>query len=199
MTTLTIQPAAAAGLDVFLHKHYPTNNYGALSVLVVGEDNTRVDYVTRTLIKFDLSGLPAAAIISSAVLSLWCVTDKSSNNRTFRVYRQKRAWVELQATWNVFSTGNNWQTAGGFGADDCEQVDIGSRNFTSTEGLEAWKEFALTPTTKAGLDLGNGWLIKADTESNDLYEFASSDEGVAAEHPKLVIEYTLGRSFGVIF
>lgn len=202
MTTLTIQPDAAAGLDNLIHKHYPNDNYGALPVLNIGENDTRVDYVLRTLIKFDLSDLPADAIISSATLSLWCFEDLSSNARTFRVYRQKRAWIELESTWNKYDTDHNWQTAGGFGADDCEQTDIGSRYFTSTETLGEFKDFDLTPTTKAGLDLGNGWLIKVDTELNDQYRFDSSGGATAAQRPKLVIEYTLpsvGRSWGVIF
>ena len=202
MPTLTIQPNAAAGMDVFLHKHYPTNNYGAEPDLRIGERNTHVDYVIRTLIKFDLSGLPADAIISSAVLSLWCVTDKSSHARTFRVYRVKRDWVEDEATWNIYSTGNNWQTSGAAGANDREATDIGTRAFTATEALNEFKAFALTPVTKAGLDLGYGWILKADTESDDMYIFDSSDQATAAQHPKLVIEYTLpsvGRSWGMIF
>lgn len=199
MPTLTIQPDGAAGLDTFLESANPTVNKDGSGALWVGELNDRA-YTERTLIKFDLSPLPDSAIISSAVLSLWAQYDKSSNARTFRVYRQKRAWVEDEATWNIYKTGSNWSTAGGFHADDCEQADIGSRAFTATEGLEEWKHFSLTPTTKAGLDLGNGWMIKADTENNDAYAFYSSDYETAAHRPKLVVDYTIPKhSFGVIF
>lgn len=189
--TLTIQPDAGDGLDTFILDNEPTTNYGTLNALYVGQINANSN-IPRSLIKFDLSNLPADAIISSTTLSLYFANDYSDNARTFRVYRLKRAWVEAETTWNIYSTGNDWQTAGGFGADDCEQTDIGSRAFSATETLNEFKDFSLTPTTKAGLDLGNGWLIKADTEVDDGYSFYSSDEATAANRPKLVIVYSVG-------
>jgi hypothetical protein len=111
------------------------------------------------------------------------------------VFRQKRAWVETQATWNIYSTGNNWSTAGGFHVDDCEQTDIGNRAFTATETLNQFKDFTLTAASIAEMIAGggftnNGFLIKADTETNDQYLFAGSGDGTAENRPKLVIDYT---------
>ena len=189
--TLTLQPDGTAGEDTRLLSDNADTNYG-MDDLRVGEENDEPARVQRTLIKFDLSDLPSNADISSATLSLYLYTDKCDNARTFRVYRQKRAWVESEATWNIYSTGNSWQTAGGFGADDCEQSDIGNRAMSDSEASE-FKDWSLSPTTKAGLDLGNGWLIKADTESDDAYRFYSSDYGTAANRPKLVIVYTVPR------
>ena len=145
----------------------------------------------RALIRFDLSSLPADALISSATLSLYAVLDASDNARTCRVYRQLRAWTEAGATHNTYNGVDNWQTAGGFGAADCEQTDIGSRAFTATETLNEFKDFSLTPITKAALDNGSGWLVKMDTETDDNYSVASSDNATAAARPKLVIVYSL--------
>jgi hypothetical protein len=144
--------------------------------------------VTRTLIKFDLSSLPANAVISSAVLSLYCTGDNSATARTFYVYRLKRNWTYNGATWNNYDVTHAWSSAGGFHIDDCEQTDIGSRAFSATETLNQYKDFNLTPTSKSALDLGNGWLIKGDTEDNDQYQFNASD--AASNKPKLVITYT---------
>jgi len=189
--TLTLQPDATDGIDNLLHSINTTTNYGTLDTLAIGENNTGPLLVWRTLIKFSLTALPENSVISSATLSLCATLDRSSNARTFRVYRQKRAWVETQSTWDIYSTGNNWSTAGGFHVDDCEQTDIGSRAFTATETLNEFKDFTLTPTTKAALDLGNGWLLKADTEVDDGYYFASSDHATASLRPKLVVVYSL--------
>ena len=198
--TLALQPDATAGKDTIMLSDGPTYNYGTHSIVSIGE---RIDTasVRRALVAFDLSTVPAS--FTSATLSLYCTLDLSTEARTYRIYRQKRAWVEgtrasvvdnppTGATWNRYDTTNNWATAGGFGADDCEQTAIGTRDFTASETLNEFKDFAFTPTTKDDLDLGNGWLIKADTETNDCYVFVSSDGATASERPKLVVEYTTG-------
>lgn len=187
--TLSLQPDATDGIDTSIYQGAPTQNRNG-SGLNVGDRASSL-ILMRTLIKFDLSTLPSDAVISAATMSLYADFDGSSNARTFRVYRTKRAWVETQATWNVYSTGNNWSTAGGFHVDDCEQTDIGSRAFTATETINQFKDFTLAPTTKAGLDLGNGWLVKADTEVDDEYQFVDSDNATAANRPKLEIIYTV--------
>lgn len=189
--TLTLQPAAADGVDTML-KEADATNYGTYTELWVGERKS-VTLIYRSLIKFDLSTLPDTATITSCTLSTWLTyigSQWADNNRTLRLYRQKRAWVENQANWNIWSTGNNWAAAGGFGADDCEQTEIGSCAFATTDAANAQKDWVLTPTTKAGLDLGNGWMLKADTEIDDCYVSASSDHATAANRPKLVVVYT---------
>lgn len=196
MPALTLQPNATDGIDTMLKANAATTNFGTDVDLEVGELTGNANFIRRVLIKFDLSTLPSDATINSATLSLRCVADLASSATTYRVYRLKRAWTETGATWNTYDGTNNWSTAGGFHADDCEQTDIGSRAFTATETLNEFKDFALTPTSKGALDLGNGWLIKADTELNDGYRFNSSDQATQANAPKLVIDYTEAAAGG---
>jgi hypothetical protein len=112
----------------------------------------------------------------------------------------KQAWVEgtgnghenpgYGASWDDYNgSGDAWTASGAFDPADCEQTDIGSVSVGDSES-SGTKNISLTPTTKSGLDLGNGWLIKADTEVNDLHGYASSDNATAANRPKLTIEYT---------
>lgn len=198
--TFTTQPDAAAGIDAMISAVEATYNFGTFIDFWLGWGD---DWLCRFLIKFDLTALPADAIISAATFSFYITADYADAGGTWRIYRQKRAWVEgtraraadspaTGVTWNRYDTTNNWQTAGGFGADDCEQTDIGSRAFTATETINEFKDFSLTPTTKAGLDLGNGWLIKAVLESSTYNEYdgVTSDDATAAYRPKLVVDYT---------
>jgi hypothetical protein len=191
-STYSSQPDGTAGVDARLSSASPTSNFGTDTSLAVGEADTTVN-TGRSLVKFDLTSIPANATINSATLSLWQFSDNSSNARTFRVYRSLRAWVESQTTWNIYSTGNNWQAAGGFGANDSEQTDIGSLAFTATEA-NGEKQWSLTASAiqemVAGTFTNNGFLLKADTESNDMYQFRSSDWTTAGERPKLVIDYS---------
>lgn len=192
LTYLLLQPSTATAQDVKIKSDAATTNYdtgGDAETLCAGEANNASNRILRTLIKFDLSTIPENAEILSSILSLYATIDLSSNARTFRVYPLKRAWVANQATWNIYSTGNNWQTAGGFGANDCTQTAIGSRDFTDAETLNEMKNFTLTPTTKEGLDLGNGWLVKADTETDDQYFFAGSADATSSKRPKFACVY----------
>ena len=169
-----------------------TTNQDASADMHIGEINNAVN-TYRSLVKFDLSSIPSSAIVSSAILSLYCITDYSSNSRTFRVYRTKRTVVYNQCTWYIYSTGNNWQNEGGFGTDDCEQTDIGSRSMSATETLNVYKDFTLAPGKVqemiSGTFTNNGFFCKADTEENDMYSFNTNN--AASNKPKLTIEYTL--------
>ncbi len=199
--TLTLQPDATAGIDVPIGVNSGWN-YGTVDTLYIGDAGGGG---WRGLIKFDLSSLDGTETLISNTFSLYATNDESSNARTVRVFRQKRAWTEgnkageednpgTGATGFRYDATNNWQTAGGFGSDDCEQTDIGNLSLTASETVNQFKNWTLTPTSKGDLDLGNGWLIKVDTESNDRYWYASSDNSTAANRPKLVIEYTTGGS-----
>lgn len=192
--TLELQPDATAGLDAGITLRDQNSNFGTSDAFSIGELDITAEGPDRVLIKFDLSSIPVSATIDSATLSLYALLDVSSNARTARWFRQKRAWVEAQATWNIYSTGNSWSTAGGFHADDCEQTDIGSRAFTATETLNEFKDWSLTASAVQGWTSGsfanNGLLGKMDTESNDAYQFALSDNATAANRPKLTVVYT---------
>lgn len=188
--TLTLQPGAADGIDTRISSTSATTNFGTAANGLLGEVNSAAS-IQRMLFKFDLSGLPSAALISSAVLSLYAVADFATNAPTFLIYRQLRAWTELGVTWNKYDGITDWQSAGGFGAADCEQASIGSAVLTATETLNVFKDFTLTPTSKAALDLGNGWLIKSQAELNDAYQFNFSDHASSSTRPTLVIIYTL--------
>lgn len=203
LIALTIAPTS--GDDTTIDALLPTANAGAYNRIYVGEANNQVGEVARTLIKFDLSSIPAGATILNSTLSLYLFAEMSSNARTLRVFRLKRAWVEgtrgfvddnpaTGATWVRYDTTNNWQTQGGFGADDCEQTDIGSLAFSATEATGAYKTWVLTASAVQEMLTGgswtnNGFLIKADTEENDQYVFYSF-ENAAAEKPKMNFMYT---------
>ncbi|MEW6028110.1 MAG: DNRLRE domain-containing protein [Chloroflexota bacterium] len=184
--------------DTQIFNTYPTTNYGTNSDIGVGERNDYTDRRGRTLIQFDLSAIPADATILSATLSLWTSTDKSSNDRTIRVYRLKAPFNETQATWNVSATGANWQTAGASGADDRESTDIGSALILASEPLNTEKQITLDAAAIQELVDGtftnNGLVVIADTELDDRFSYKSSEASTASQRPKLTIQYTVGEA-----
>lgn len=195
LTYLIIQPDGAAGKDNQIRANGGVGvatNYGTNVKVEVGEENAS-GASWRTLIQFDLASISAGSSILSAVLSLYATDDLSSNARAFRVYRMKQAWTETGSTWLTYDGSNNWSGgAGAFGASDCEQTDIGSRNMTATEATLEFKDWTLTAAAvqamiPSGAWTNNGFLIKADTETDDAYAFASSDNATSANRPKLAL------------
>lgn len=181
--------------DTWLSSTSPKQtNYNSTQILV-GEPNRGTTY-QRGLIAFNSELIPAGATITSATLSLYLESEKSSNNRTLRAYRMLSYWDVYGASWsNKFGT-SAWTTAGGFSPTDCEQTDIGNIALSSSEA-KGWKVITLTASKIQewvdSIAPNRGLLLKMDTESNDGYVFSSSqsDTSVANHRPKFTIGYTL--------
>lgn len=150
---------------------------------------------TRSVLKFDLSNIPATATVVLATLTLTILETHVEQERTLSVYRALRAWVEDQATWNLYSTGNSWGTAGADAVTDREAVAIGSVTITPTETLNVGKEIILTPALVQGMFDGtitnNGFVLRLGTETSNLIGFASFDHATVSYRPKLTILYSL--------
>lgn len=191
MAQITIQ-ATADIEDALLDGNNVNLNNNTTAFFNVGDASR----VFRQVIQFDLSSIPSNATITSAIFSIRATGDSSTNARTFRVYRILRDWVIDEVTWNIYSTGNSWATAGCSNTTtDREATDIGSREYSASETLNEFKDFTLTASKIQEMITGggftnNGFLIQADTENNDLYTHNSSDNGTEAFNPKLVITYT---------
>lgn len=187
--TLTIQPDGTAGMNAVINSSAPTSHNHTGANMVIGEPNNATDSVNRLLILFDLSSLPSNALLDEVTLTLNCNGDFSSNARTLSVYRMKIAWTKSGVTWNKYDGVTDWPGgAGGFGSADCEQTPIATLALTASESLTD-KVIPFTPTSKANLDLGYGWMLRVDTEVDDGYRFAMANNATAADRPELIIKY----------
>ena len=100
--------------DAYINGGAATTNYG--SNTQIGIDNSPV---INTLIRFDLSNVTNGVRVLGGGM-YWQKDDTQTTNMTMGFHRLLRAWVEAQVTHNIYSTGNSWATAGGFGANDIE-------------------------------------------------------------------------------
>jgi len=187
--TVTLNPI----MDTYMAGNDITSNHASSDNLPIGELNNATGALRRTLIKFDLSQIPAGSVIISATLSLYNKVDYADTASVFRVYRVKQPWIENQVTWKVWKTGSNWSSPGGFGIGDAEPTDIGSRNMTANETLGTYDNWTLTSSAIQeiidGKFINNGFLIKSDTELNDGYTFASTHSNNGSYPPQLAIVY----------
>lgn len=92
--------------DTRLNPSATTTNYDTeTSTGSAASDNTAI------LLKFDIgsTGIVAADVVSA---DLRVYGESRGFQHDMTVYRALRNWVSNQATWNIYSTGNNWGTAG---------------------------------------------------------------------------------------
>ena len=164
--------------DAFLRENAATTNSNTITLKISKYD---VGIHEHSLLKFTgLSNIPAAAIITNATLYLY-VQDQAAAAHTAAVRRLLRNWVETEATWNIYSTGNNWATAGGRGAGT-DRVDAASASLNMPAATDVW-----TSVSSAGLiaDVQGfvngtypnyGWHLERSSAANDLKwnEFDSS-------------------------
>lgn len=200
MAEFTLTPTG----DTMVLDDNPTTNYDTNVSLFVGEYNGGAQ-IGRALIKFDLSSL-AGKTVASATLKIYdWGSNFADNTRTIRVYRVKRAWVSNQATWNQYSSGNNWGTAGCSNTtSDREATDSGSLSIDATETLN--EEYAISLTVADiqamvdGTYTNNGFLLKMDTETNDMHDLKSNEAtGGTQFRPQLIVTTAEDASGNVMF
>lgn len=64
---------------------------------------------TRTILHFDMTAIPASATIVTASLRMFIFSKTGDLGATMKARMlNQTAWVEAEATWNIYSTGNNW-------------------------------------------------------------------------------------------
>jgi hypothetical protein len=76
----------------------PNNTYGSSATVFVGATAGGTSY---GLLKFDLSAIPANAVVTSSTITIAETTTAAS---TWRVHRVTSSWVEATVTWSSFAS-----------------------------------------------------------------------------------------------
>ena len=95
---ITIQRGTLGSVaDAPLQSNSPTYNYGASASLNTGSTSAGSKV---SLVKFDLSLIPAGATVTSATLGIF--QTYSTTGQTIRVHEASAAWTESTVTWNNY-------------------------------------------------------------------------------------------------
>lgn len=178
-TTLTLQPGTP-GMDTDMSSASPNNNYGANPTMTVNSGQGVV------LVQFDLSAIPAGSVIQSAQFSLFHTV---GGNDTVTAYRVTKPWTEGSgaagsgATWNSYNGVNAWTAAGGdYDPPPGVAIALPGSNTWAT-----WDLTSLTAAWTAGTQPNHGIALVASGGGGN--SFASSDNGTAANRPRLVVTF----------
>ena len=150
-----------------------------------GKNNT-TNSTKYTLIRFDLSAVPAGAIIQSATLGLNVTTNKS--NHFDQIHRMNTAWTS-NATWLSRDGTNPWASGASFGSADY-QADTIAVIAPKTNGLKT----ALVTSAVQDWQIQNGVpnnglvLLSTGTDNGDA-KYDSSEAPTIANRPFLKVTY----------
>ncbi|MFN3852283.1 MAG: M36 family metallopeptidase [Spirosomataceae bacterium] len=184
--TLTLQPDSSNSNDIDISSLFPTTTFTTNRYLVpynwsqFGNTETR-----RTLIKFDLSSIPANAVIDSAYLSLYYSQKFVNDNPPFTGHFGTNAFEVKRITQDWIAATTNWSNQPV--TTNTNQV-IGATSTSSTQNYLNLNVKNLVIEQKQN---GNyGFLIKHQTETPyKITCLTSSEEQNATLRPKLVVYY----------
>ncbi len=143
----------------------------------------------RTLLRFDLSGIPVGALVKDATITLRVAAAPSAPDATLTGYVLRQPWNETEVTWNSPRAGRVWQIPGADGADDraptvAAQGQVSCRycsvTLDATAAVAAW---LAAPNANHGLQLRSS--------SYDEIHFMDRTALDPAYRPHLVVHYDL--------
>lgn len=165
--------------DVVLFSAFPTNNYSTESA------SQNEIFILRP----DLSGLPAGCTITNA---FWTFGINSGAGSTASLAPKKllRAWVEAEASYNNYSTGNAWASVGA-GTDGTDRTATPSCTLDYPGGFSV-ADIVSTSNTQLIADIqaivggatNNGWRFDGGVS------VGLPGHATAATRPFLTVTYT---------
>jgi hypothetical protein len=176
--SMTFKPVA----DSDVVENYPDLNMGSTTEIWAGYDD-RPDHmggILRGLVKFDISGLPADATITSATLRMAHVTSWGLENEslTMTTHRVTGDWSELGVTWN-----NQPGFADSYGSQSILWGDWNWFDFDMTSLVTDWHE---------NVSSNYGIMIRGPEVSQTGFRgFASRETNLK---PELIVQYDLPYS-----
>ena len=187
-TTVTLNPVA----DSYIDNQSATINFGAtisFSIKYVAASDQM-----RSLLKFDLSSIPAGTVIQSAKLRIdvTSVLTPSASPKAISAYALTQAWTENLVSWNKKDAAN-WTTLGGTYRTPSVAMAVQETSGTSpppgtfTTGWLYWDLKALTQEWVDGITANNGVLLISTVR--DEFRADSKENATPANRPQLVITY----------
>jgi hypothetical protein len=175
--------------DTKLRSSSPTTNYGSADFLEL--DGAPDE---SALLFWDLTNIPNGSTIQSVDITV-NVTEISG--ATYEIYDLKRDWVENEATWNEYATGQSWEVAGAgpggtgdrgnteFGTIDGEFLGLStvSLNAAGVAVVQSWVD---NPTSNYG------FIIQDYVAASNNLDFSSREATTITERPEITVTYLPG-------
>jgi chitodextrinase len=177
--------------DAYIRQASPDTAHGTETTIQIdGDEPSGGGLDMHGLLRWDISAIPADAVVDSATIELNIVNISSGS---YSCYELLRDWDQAQATWNRSDAATFWQSAGANGATDRDTVPLCTLN----AGVTGIEQIALN---NDGVDLVQAWvdgstanygLLIGNSATTDGADFTASEGATAANRPRLEIVYSL--------
>jgi len=182
--TITLQPGPE-GIDSYVETKNPNTNGDTSTFYEIGR-NTPYN-ICREYIQFDLSTVPADAVVVDANLKLYQYSTFGTNF-TIGLHKVTSAWDESTITWNL-------QPTCSVDAETTSDITMDDTTFVWTPNY-TWKSWEIDTLAQAWLDgsiTNYGVVLKGTDEISigaGMAKFWSSDyTDDISKRPELVIDY----------
>jgi hypothetical protein len=172
-----------------------TTNYGTNSDLSVTKFGS--GQWDHSFCKFAVTAAGGEVDVSNGKLRLYLYSGPGTGTQEHSVFEVLRNLVEAEATWNIYSTGNNWTTAGATGAGDRTGAAVASNPAIPNFGTDGYVEFEGAGLDQLIEDVRNGdkSLLALMTERTDgandsTYALYRSDDHTDGFRPELTWDET---------
>lgn len=182
--SIILQPNETFSKDSYLNEDNPNNNYGNLVSILVDSEAAKP---LQGIIQFNISSIPANAIINSANFQIY-YTGTSGDTVGTQIKRVTSNWLENGVTWNSNGIGL-WTNPGG----DYATTNYSILTIGTTPNI--WLNYNITTLVKQwynGTYNNYGMIIKPTyAPGNNEKILASSNYATSTLRPKLTILYTV--------
>jgi hypothetical protein len=171
--------------DTYISSWSPTSNVVHQANLLVKNDS-----VYSSLLRFDLSSMPAGSTINQSTLRLFAYNRDNAGSFDLEAYRLLRPWVDAEATWNRAAEGHPWGVPGA--NDTLTDRNPNPVDVVTVSSINAWYDLDITELVRdwtANVEGDNGVVLRGFGPLSLLYHFASSNHPLISLHPQLVIDY----------
>ncbi len=178
--------------DTSLSEVEPDAVFGAQDSLEVDGDETDGKSMWG-LLSWDVSSIPPASVVRSAVISLH-VTG-TSQSAGYSIFEMRRPWAEGEASWRLFRKGQTWAQPGAKaradrGAEPLAVFSPRDRGLTTVllndAGVALVQAWIRNPGANHGLIIGRD-------ASTDGFKFESRESKAPPRRPKLTVTYSPGK------
>lgn len=143
------------------------------------------------LVYWDLSSIPFGSTVYAVDVTV-NITDPSGS-ATYEIYDLKRVWIEDEATWQVYASGQTWEAAGADGAGDRGSTPFGAIVSASygadTTSLNA-AGVAMVQSWVDDPSSNHGFIVQDYINHTNGLKFSSREATTVIERPKLTVVYS---------